>query len=114
MHILKQYHYYVYMVTNPERTVLYTGVTNNLPQRLTEHWDNRGQTKTFAGKYYCYNLIYYEYFTYINNAIAREKEIKGWSRQKKLDLIKTMNPDWTFLNPSICNGWPPKEIHKRE
>ena len=53
MHILKQHHYYVYIVTNAERTVLYTGVTNNLPQRITEHWDNRGQTKTVAGKYYC-------------------------------------------------------------
>ena len=71
--IYKQHHYYVYIVTNPERTVLYTGVTNNLSQRLTEHWANKGQPKTFAGKYYCYNLIYYEYFTYINNAIAREK-----------------------------------------
>jgi putative endonuclease len=114
MHIYKQHHYYVYIVTNPERTVLYTGVTNNLLQRLIEHWDNRGQVKTFAGKYYCYNLIHYEYFTYINNAIAREKEIKGWRRQKKLDLIKENNPDWTFLNPSICDGWPPKEINKRE
>lgn len=77
MFIYKQHHYYVYIVTNPERTVLYTGVSNNLSQRLKEHWANRGRPKTFAGKYYCYNLIYYEYFTYINNAIAREKEIKG-------------------------------------
>jgi putative endonuclease len=113
MHIYKQHHYYTYIVTNPERTVLYTGVTNNLSQRLTEHWSNRGNPKTFAGKYYCYNLIYYEYFPYINNAIAREKEIKGWRRQKKLDLIKTMNPDRTFLNPSVCDGWPPKEVIKR-
>ena len=100
-------------MTNPERTVLYTGVTNNLSQRLTEHWMNRGNPKSFAGKYYCYNLIYFEEFPYVYNAIAREKEIKGWRRQKKLDLIKTMNPDWTFLNPSICDGWPPKEIPTR-
>lgn len=113
MHIYKQHHYYIYIVTNPERTVLYTGVTNNLSQRLIEHWTNRGQLKTFAGKYYCYNLIYYEYFTYINNAIAKEKEIKGWRRQKKLDLIKTMNPDWTFLNPTICGSWPPKDVKSR-
>lgn len=108
-----KYHFYIYIVTNPERTVLYTGVTNNLTQRLIEHYSNRGQPKTFAGKFFCYNLIYYESFQYINDAIAREKEIKGWSRKKKLDLIKTINPDWVFLNPSICDGWPPKEIIKR-
>ena len=109
----KKHQYYIYIVANPERTVLYTGVTNDLSQRLIEHWINKGNPKTFAGKYYCYNLIYYEDFKYINNAIAREKEIKGWRRQKKLDLIKTMNPDWTFLNPTICDGWPPKEIPTR-
>jgi putative endonuclease len=107
------HHYYIYIVTNPERTVLYVGVTNNLPQRLVEHWVNRGIPKTFAGRYYCYNLIYYEEFKYVNDAIAREKEIKGWNRQKKINLIKTINSDWTFLNASICEGWPPKEIPTR-
>ena len=107
------YHFYVYIVTNPERTVLYTGVTNNLGIRLIEHYANRGQPKTFAGKYYCYNLIFYESFQYINSAITREKEIKGWRRQKKLDLIKVMNPGWTFLNRQFCDGWPPKEIITR-
>jgi len=114
MYIFKQHNYYVYITTNPERTVLYTGVTNNLPQRLAEHWGNRGNPKTFAGKYYCYNLIFCEYFTYINNAIAREKEIKGWRRQKKLDLIKTTNPDLMFLNLSVCCTWPPENVIKRE
>ena len=110
----RKHHYYIYIVTNPERNVLYTGVTNDLSRRLIEHWQNRGNPKTFAGKYYCYNLIYYEEFKYINDAIAREKEIKGWRRQKKLDLIKATNPDWTFLNPSICDGWPPEEVRKRK
>ena len=109
----KKHQYYIYIITNPERTVLYTGVTNDLSQRLIEHWVNKGQPKTFAGKYYCYNLIYYEEFRYINDAIAREKEIKGWRRSKKLELIKAMNPDWTFLNPSICDEWPPKEVPTR-
>lgn len=113
MYIYKQHHYYVYIVTNPERTVLYTGVTNNLPQRLIEHWVSRGLAKNFAGKYYCYNLIHYEYFTYINNAIAREKQIKGWNRQKKIDLISVMNPGMTFLNPTICKEWPPKSVQNR-
>ncbi len=105
--------YYVYIVTNPERTVLYTGVTNDLIQRLLEHYLTRGKDKTFAGKYYCYNLIFYEEFQYIHDAIAREKEIKGWRREKKLSLIKSENPNWTFLNARLCEGWPPKEITTR-
>jgi putative endonuclease len=113
MYIYNRPLYYVYIVTNPERTVLYTGVTNNLPQRLIEHWMNRGNSKTFAGKYYCYNLIYFEEFKYIYNAIAREKEIKGWRRDKKLQLIDTKNPDWFFLNAQTCEHWPPKETPRR-
>jgi putative endonuclease len=85
-----KHQYYIYIVTNPERTVFYTGVTNDLVLRIVEHWMNRGKSETFAGKYYCYNLLYYEEFRYINDAIAREKEIKGWRRQKKLDLIKQL------------------------
>jgi len=107
---LSQHLYYIYITTNPQKKVLYTGVTNDPTRRIIEHWMNRGKDETFAGKYYCYNLIYYECFQYIDKAIAREKEIKGWRRQKKIDLIKTMNPSWTFLNASICDGWPPKEI----
>ena len=113
MLVTNKHHYSIYIVTNHERTVLYTGVTNDLAQRLIEHWMNRGQSKTFAGKYYCFNLIYYEDFQYINDAIAREKEIKGWTRKKKTELIKTMNPNWTFLNSSVCDGWPPREIPTR-
>ncbi len=109
----RDYQFFIYITTNPQRTVLYTGVTNNLAKRIIEHYSNRGKPGSFAGKFYCYNLIYYETFQYINSAIAREKEIKGWRREKKIDLIKTMNPDWTFLNPSVCEGWPPKEITKR-
>lgn len=103
----RQHEYYVYIVTNPQRTVLYTGITNSLSRRLIEHWGNRGKSSTFAGKYYCYNLIFFEKYQHVINAIAREKEIKGWRRSKKITLIKSMNPDWTFLNPSVCDGWPP-------
>ncbi len=88
--------YSVYIVTNPERRVMYTGITNDLVQRLVEHYNNRGSDKTFAGKYFCYNLIFYEDSQYVNDAIAREKEIKGWRREKKLDLIKGFNPSWSF------------------
>ena len=64
------FRYYVYIVTNPERKVLYTGVTNKLEIRIIEHYQKRGQEDTFAGKNYCYNLIYYEGFNYINDAIV--------------------------------------------
>jgi putative endonuclease len=101
--------YYIYIVTNAARTVLYTGVTNDLVCRLVEHYKNRGKEKTFAGRYYCYNLLYFEEFKYIKDAISREKEIKGWRREKKEALIKTKNPSWMFLNFSVCEQWPPTE-----
>jgi putative endonuclease len=103
----REYHFWTYITTNRERSVLYTGVTSNLAQRLKEHYDNRGDDKTFAGQYYCYNLVYYEYTTYINNAILREKEIKDLSRAKKLAMITAFNPDWRFLNVDFCGEWPP-------
>jgi len=99
--------FFVYILTNPAKTTLYIGVTNNLAARLKEHWENRGRTETFAGKYFCYNLIYFEVSPSVNVAIAREKELKKWSRQKKEALIHTSNPDWLFLNREICRDWPP-------
>jgi putative endonuclease len=113
LYYYRQHLYFIYIITNPEKTVLYTGVTNNLEARLAEHYFNRGQPKTFAGRYYCYNLIYFEEFQYIHDAIAREKEIKGWSRKKKEALIKTKNRDWTILNKSYCRQWPPTEPLRR-
>ena len=71
MYIFNKHWYYVYIVTNPEKAILYIGVTNNLEQRLNEHYSNKGNPKTFAGEYYCYNLIYYEEFQYVRDAIAR-------------------------------------------
>lgn len=99
---MKHHNYYIYITTNPDKTVLYTGVTNDLDRRLEEHFeDNNGPRKTFAGKYFCYNLIYYEYYAQIVWAIAREKQIKGMSRKKKEILISKFNPDWRFLNSPI-------------
>jgi putative endonuclease len=95
---MKDHTYYVYLVTNPSRTTLYLGVTNNLAARLYEHYSNRGNEYTWAGKHYCYNLVYYEVFQYIDKAIDREKQIKRWSRKKKNDLINRVNPSWKFLN----------------
>ena len=103
MKIPGNHSYYVYIVTNKNKTVLYTGITNDLRRRLWEHEQNSipFRSKTFAGKYNAYFLIYYEQFGWVKNAIAREKEIKGWRRSKKEDLIKTMNPEWRFLNDEI-------------
>ena len=96
------HHYWVYITTNPKKTVLYTGVTNNLERRLSEHtFDSVTDRKTFAGKYFCDNLLYFEYHRYVLNAIAREKEIKSWVRIKKEALITKFNPTWRFLNNDI-------------
>jgi putative endonuclease len=99
--------FYVYMLTNPQRKMLYTGVTNNLALRIIQHWKSRGMSQSFTGRYFCYNLIYFEEYKYINNAIAREKEIKGWRREKKEELINSKNPSWEILNEKICGSWPP-------
>jgi putative endonuclease len=96
---MKHHNYYVYITTNPERTVLYIGVTNDLDTRMSQHLeDNNEERKTFAGKYFCYNLIYYEYYSDIEVAIARETQLKKWSRAKKESLIARFNPKWRFLN----------------
>jgi putative endonuclease len=89
--------YYVYITTNPRKTVLYTGVTNDLKVRLQQHYENRGNKQTFAGRYYCYKLVYFEHYSDIDQAIAREKEIKDLSREKKEELVASRNPKWNFL-----------------
>ncbi|WP_324677329.1 GIY-YIG nuclease family protein [Hymenobacter sp. GOD-10R] len=89
--------YYVYITTNPAKTVLYIGITNSLVDRMAQHYANRGSTQTFAGRYFCYNLVYFEEYVDSKAAITREKELKGWTRAKKEALIANDNPDWTFL-----------------
>jgi len=101
-------------MTNYKKSVLYTGVTNNLEQRTIEHYFDRIDKKTFAGKYNAFFVLYYELHQYIENAIAREKEIKGWRREKKLELIRTINPNLNFLNNELFDEWPPKDIVQRE
>jgi len=87
--------YYVYILANSRHTVLYTGVTNNLLRRVSEH-----KNKTISGFTKRYNvdqLVYFECGDDINIAIAREKQIKAGSRQDKIDLINSMNPEWKDL-----------------
>ncbi|MCF6169130.1 GIY-YIG nuclease family protein, partial [Lutibacter sp.] len=82
------YSFYVYIITNTYRTTFYIGVTNNLNRRLLEHTQNMVTVKkTFAAKYNLKYLVYYQKFGWVQHAIAREKELKGWRREKKLNLI---------------------------
>jgi putative endonuclease len=90
---------YVYLVTNKHNNVLYIGVTNNLIRRIYEHKNKL--VKGFTQKYNVDRLVYYEVCLNIMSAIAREKQIKGWSRKKKDELIKTQNPNWQDLYPSL-------------
>ena len=87
---------YVYIMTNKNNTVLYTGVTNNLKRRLEEHLIKKNP-KSFTSKYNISKLVYYESFFLIGDAIAREKQIKAGSRAKKETLILGMNPEWNDL-----------------
>ncbi len=91
------YDFYVYILTNKNKTVLYTGVTNDIRRRLKEHRQKKNP-KSFSARYNVEFLIYYEHFGYIQLAIAREKQIKDLRRELKLDLIKNFNPELQFLN----------------
>jgi len=87
--------FYVYIMTNFHNTVLYTGVTNNLQRRVCEHKSGKGGA--FTAKYHLSKLVYFEAGPDIHAAIAREKQIKSGSRQKKIDLINGLNPEWKDL-----------------
>jgi putative endonuclease len=103
---MSQYNFFTYILTNYNKKVLYTGVTNDLNQRLYEHYFGVGQGDSFTSKYKCYYLVWFERHQFINHAIEREKEIKGWTREKKIRLIAQENPSWNFLNEEIME-WPP-------
>lgn len=86
---------YVYIMTNKSKT-LYVGVTNNLQRRVYEHKNKTIQG--FTSKYNITKVVYFEVFNDIESAIKREKQIKGWLRKKKIELIESMNPDWNDLS----------------
>lgn len=92
--------YYVYLLTNKHKNVLYTGVTNDLVRRIYEH-KNKMQ-KGFSEKYNLEQLVYYEIYVEIMDAITREKQIKAWSRKKKDALVSQFNPEWKDLYEEIC------------
>ena len=95
--------YWVYMLASKGR-VIYVGVTGFIVSRVLQH--KSGEMKGFAQRYHCDRLVYFEVYKYVNNAIAREKEIKAWRREKKVALIESLNPTWEDL----AEGWDAREV----
>jgi putative endonuclease len=98
--------YYIYIMASVSG-VLYTGVTNNLPSRVTQH--KTKSVKGFTARYNINQLVYYETTESIQTAIQREKQIKGWSRARRVELINSMNPEWRdlsldFMDPPVCHS----------
>jgi predicted GIY-YIG superfamily endonuclease len=90
----------VYILANRRRGALYTGVTSNLAQRMFQHREHL--TPGFASRYGCNRLVFYESYERMDEAISREKQIKGGSRGKKIELIESMNPEWRDLYESLA------------
>ncbi|MEK7096600.1 MAG: GIY-YIG nuclease family protein [Patescibacteria group bacterium] len=90
--------YYVYIMTSPSR-VLYIGMTDNLERRVSEH--KQGLLKGFTSKYKCKILVYFESSNDVSAVLEREKQLKRWNRQKKIDLIEKMNPEWKDLGEEL-------------
>jgi putative endonuclease len=88
---------FIYILTNKNNSVLYTGVTSNLKERIEQH-RLRKHPDSFSARYNLYKLVYFEVFDTIGEAIVNEKTIKGGSRKKKLDLINSTNPEWKDLS----------------
>ena len=95
----RDYNFWAYIMTNDHDTVLYIGVTNDLARRISEH--RAGEIPGFTANYRCKKLIYYEHCTNVLDAIARETQLKKWSRAKKIKLIATLNPRWIDLAENV-------------
>ena len=108
--------YSVYILTNYTKLVLYIGMTNDLAQRLIEHYLEKDNplSNAFTSQYKVIYLVYYEDYDYVNDAITREKEIKKWRRVKKDKLIDSTNPQRDFLNKELLGEWPPKDGFHRK
>jgi len=90
---------FVYIMSNKSRSTIYIGVTSNLEVRVIEH--RTGLGSEFTSKYKCFDLLFYEYHNKISHAIEREKQLKNWHREWKLNLIKEENPELNDLSESI-------------
>jgi putative endonuclease len=98
--------YCIYILTNQTRTTIYIGVTNDLVVRVMQH--QNAETESFTKRYRLNRLAYYEIFDDIRDAIAREKQLKRWRRDKKNALIATMNPNWEDLSVQLLAGYHKK------
>ena len=94
---MRDYRFYVYILTNYYGNVMYIGVTNNLQRRVYEH--KEGVFEGFTKRYHVDKLVYYEFYEDIRHAISREKELKGWTRAKKNALVASVNPEWREIEP---------------
>ena len=93
---MREHHYYVYMMISSSRRALYTGVTNNLERRVFQHKND--EFEGFSHDYQAHRLVWFERYSNIQTAIAREKQLKGWRREKKNRLVRMMNPEWRDLS----------------
>ncbi len=96
---MRDCNYYVYIITTQNNKVMYVGVTNDLARRISEHKNKL--IDGFTKKYNVNKLVYYEHTTDVYSAIEREKQIKGWRRNKKNELVETMNPEWKDLSEEL-------------
>ena len=115
---MRDHNYYVYIVTNKHRSTLYIGMTNDLERRIIEH--KNGEIAGFTQRYQLNQLVWFEHFRDVNDAIAREKKLKGWLRSRKIALIEKQNARWFDLSanweqePRTDNGWPSAEEMVRD
>jgi len=91
--------FWAYIMTNKLDSVLYIGMTNDLTRRVSEH--QSGDIPGFTADYRCHKLVFWEHYWYVDDAIAREKQLKNWSRKKKIALIESINPRWVDLSEEI-------------
>ncbi|MCF6356343.1 MAG: GIY-YIG nuclease family protein, partial [Draconibacterium sp.] len=96
---MRNFDFYIYILTNKWNKVLYIGVTNDLKRRIEEHKNKL--KKGFTSKYNIDKLVYFEHFNYINEAIKREKRLKKWKRDWKNELINKINPKWRNLSEDL-------------
>ena len=95
----REYDFWVYITINKLDSVLYIGMTNDLIRRISEH--QSGAIPGFTADFRCHKLVFWEHYGDVYEAIAREKQLKSWSRKKKIALIETMNPRWFDLSEEI-------------
>jgi putative endonuclease len=98
----REYHFWVYILSSRSHN-LYVGMTNNLERRAATHRERTPGTHT--GRYVIHRLVYFEYFRYVRSAIAREKQLKHWTREQKIKLIEQVNPTWEDLYLTFQKPW---------